>query len=450
MRGNEDYWRTVLWAYAHGVSGGSWKPYRYLKYISRKIQRGIQKGNARIIINIPPRYGKSELVSHWTPTWFLDWFSHKNVILTSYADPLARKWGGKVRDEFKSNPMTWTRIRGDKTSRSDWEISGGGGMRTSGAHGSIVGFGADLFIVDDPYKSMERAYSLEERERVQDWFQTTMYSRLEPGASVIVIMQRWHDDDLCGWLMRGSDQGGHEEDWEVISLPAMAEEGDPLGRKEGEPLCPQRYGLEDLERIKRAVGPTMWASAFQQRPAPREGGIFKYDWLKFWTDVPKVFDTKALSVDASFKKQGKSFAVCQAWGKVDDDKYLIDQWRERAGMVATENAINRMILEWEPDVVYIEDAANGVAIIDRLRTVLGDRLQPVAPVGSKEARAYAVENQFASGNVWLPHESAKSFSPKLVRETVLFPNAENDDQVDAMTQILNKWQMSRESEWIFV
>lgn len=441
----EEMWRAVLSEYAKKVSDHKWVCRPYLEYIADEIEEGIKEGGGRYIINIPSQYGKSELLSHWLPTWFLDWNPDKNVILSSRGSDLAVKYSGIVRDELEHNEKTLTKPKLGRKKVKEWYTEEGGGMKGTGLKSQTMGFPAHLYIIDDPYLDLEEALNPEAREKVQNWFQGTVYSRLDPNATVIVIMQRFHEDDLSGWL-----QKEHADEWKTISLPVLAGEDDPLGRAPGEPLYAPRHDAERLEKIKQAVGPTAWAAMWMQNPQTLGETIFERDWLRYWTDLPEYFDTIALSVDTSFKKRGKSYAVVQAWGKIGNDRYLLDQWRQRAGAVATEKAILKMIDRHDPDKVYIEGAANGIAILDRFEKRFGDNdygepfIEEIKPTGSKEARAYAVENQLYNGNVHFPHPDLVSWGKALVQEIVRFPKCDNNDQVDAMTQILNKWQMTVE------
>ena len=154
-------------------------------------------------------------------------------------------------------------------------------MVTAGVGGPITGKGADILIIDDPVKNAEEANSQTYRDKTWEWYQSTAYTRLEPKGAIILIMTRWHEDDLAGRLLKHM-QNGTGEKWEVINLPAIAEENDLLGRKPGEPLWPERYDLKELNRIKDTTGSYWWSALYQQRPQPPEGGLLKRSWIKYY------------------------------------------------------------------------------------------------------------------------------------------------------------------------
>jgi hypothetical protein len=233
----------------------------------------------RLIVTMPPRHGKSSTVSHYFPAWYLGTFPEKRVILTSYEADFAAGWGRKVRDVLgRQGRRFGVRLREDSAAANRWDLHSGGGMVTAGVGGAIVGRPADLLLLDDPIKNAEQAFSPTYREKTEEWFLSTAFTRLEPGASVIVVLTRWHDDDIAGRLLR---KGG----WELLKLPALAREGDPLGRQPGEALWPSRYDVAALEEIHKAVGDNWWESLYQQEPFPEGGNLFKPDRMSWYEDL---------------------------------------------------------------------------------------------------------------------------------------------------------------------
>lgn len=214
-----------------------------------------------MIINWPPRNGKSFLVSKWTPLWFLDNMPNRNVILTAYEAGLAAEWGRKCRNEIERNQRIRITLSRDSSAAHRWNTPQGGGMITAGVGGPVTGHGGDLIIVDDPLKNWQDAYSFIVRNRTIEWFNSTLYSRCEPNATIIIVMQRWHEEDLTGYLINE-----HPDDWQVIRFPALAEENDALGRVEGDPLCPRRYTREAMLAIRSACPQEVWESMYQQCP----------------------------------------------------------------------------------------------------------------------------------------------------------------------------------------
>jgi hypothetical protein len=264
----EQWWRWAPHTYAEHISRGLWIAYRWLEYVGDIVADTIARGNGRLIINCPPRVGKSELISHFTPTWFMDNLPHKRVILTSYESGIAMDWGRVVRNEIERNDMCRIELREDSKSAGRWNTPQGGGMITAGAGGPITGKGGDLIIVDDPHKNWAEAQSPLMQNRIWDWFCSTLYTRCEPGATIIVVQQRWAEEDLTGMLTTR-----HPDRWQVVSLPALAEEGDVLGRRVGEALCRERYNEVQYADIRTAVGHAIWWALYQQKPTA--GGLGK-------------------------------------------------------------------------------------------------------------------------------------------------------------------------------
>ncbi len=390
----------------------------------------------RLIVNMPPRHGKSELVSAWFPAWYLDLFPDRRIILTSYEADFAASWGRRVRNILQEHEGALdVHLAGDSTAANRWDTTAGGGMITAGVRGPITGRGGHVLVVDDPVKNAEEAHSQTIRERIWAWWTSTAYSRLEPDGAAIVIQTRWHEDDLTGRLIEQA-KGPEGEDWTIIKLPAIAEDDDVLGRAPGEPLWPARFSLERLLEIKGVVGSYDWNALWQQRPAPAEGGIIKRAWLKYYRDLPEL-DLWCQSWDCSFKDTASSDHVAgHLWAGTGARRFLLDRVNDRMGLPATIAAIRAMTAKWpEASAKFIEDKANGPAVIQ----VLGEEIEgliAVDPEGSKEARAYAVSPQWEAGNCYLPDPELAPWVMDLVEEIVGFPNARFDDDVDAMTQAL--------------
>lgn len=224
---------------------------------------------------MPPRHGKSERVSRIYPAWFVGNFPNKRVILASYEADFAASWGAKARDVLLEHGRSVFRVwlRPGSVAANRWDLARyDGGMVTAGVGGPVTGKGADLFILDDPVKNAEEAGSKTMRERAWDWWRSTAYTRLEPGGAVILMMTRWHEDDLGGRILAEAAAGG--ERWEVVRLPALAEEWDPLRRSVGAPLWRERYDLPALEEIRRTIGGYWWACTPYQTP------ITMADWTE--------------------------------------------------------------------------------------------------------------------------------------------------------------------------
>jgi len=407
---------------------------------------------------MPPRHGKSEMTSHWFPVWYLAHFPEGRIILCSYEADFAASWGRKVKATVKKHAAQLDiQMSRDSTAATRWNLSTGGGMVTASVRGPVTGKGGNLIVVDDPIKNFEEAYSERTRQRTWEWWTSTLRTRFEPGASVVVVMTRWHEDDLVGRLLKQS-----KDAWKEIRMPAVAEDDDDaIGRHEGEALWPARYTEKMLEATKGEVGSLVWAGLYQQRPMPLEGGMFKRVWNRFWHPldvvpppvivalpdgethtcgqmaIPKRFDEVLQSWDLPFKGKKKSdYVAGQVWGRLGADCFLLDQERGKREFPRQLAAFKALTLRWpNAQRKLVEDAANAAALISTLR----DKIPGIVAVpakGSKEARAAAVSASFESGNIYLPHPSIAPWMDDYMQELATFPGSRHDDQVDATTQAL--------------
>lgn len=416
---------------------GNYQHFKHTKLIAKYLQKIADGEQRNILIEMPPRHGKSMTVTETFPSFYLGKNPTNRVIATAYSDSLARKFGRMNRNKFSEfgNDLFGQQLSFEKNASNNWEIKDSrGGMISTGIGGSITGEGADLMIIDDPIKNNEEAQSLTMRNKVWDEWETTLSTRLHDGASVIVIQTRWHEDDFIGRLLERSPRN-----WIRLRLPAIAEDADDLiGREIGEPLAPELgYHKEWAKQKKLEVGSKVWASLYQQRPSPESGDVFKRDWIKYYKVLPNKLDKIVLSWDMSFKdKKTSDYVVGQAWGFKGADRYLIDQVRDRMSFTQTLKAFKSFKGKHpEANEILVEDKANGTAIIDTLRREISGII-PVDPKGSKIARAEAVSPQFEAGNVYLPED--KHFTGDVVEELVKFPNDKHDDIVDATSQALNR------------
>jgi predicted phage terminase large subunit-like protein len=259
----EEAVRLTPATFAQYRTKGKWKAARHLQYIAAELAAELAQGDARIIVEVPPRHGKSQLISVHTPIWFLDRYPHLQVILTTYAADLSQRFGRVVRDNFLADGAKFLRakIKPDVQRTDIFQTTEEGGMMSVGIGGPITGFGANLLIVDDYVKNFVEAISETINEATWNWFLSTAYTRLEPGGSVVVLATRWVLNDLIGRLKESTG-----EEWRVIRLPALAEAGDPLGRQIGEALWAERYPRERLLKIQSMLGSFLFDALYQQNP----------------------------------------------------------------------------------------------------------------------------------------------------------------------------------------
>jgi hypothetical protein len=302
----------------------------------------------RLILCMPPRHGKTMLASEAFPVWHLGRNPYHQIIAASYSADLANKISkrarGLARHQVTQATFPELRLDAEKQAVQEWETEQGGGYRAAGVGGGITGMGAHVLVIDDPIKDRQDAESETIRDTVYDWYTSTAYTRLMPGGGVLVILTRWHGDDLVGRLLKAQDQGGDQ--WETVIYPAIAEENEPH-RNEGEALHPERYNIEALRAIKNAIGPYDWSALYQQRPTAREDYPFKS--LQYHTR-----DYRGLrlfcTVDMAYKKKKKSDYTATIIGGTDEDGNWYELWSDESRMDAEERVkfIFRVMREWQP------------------------------------------------------------------------------------------------------
>ncbi len=416
------------------------------------LQAVVDRKSPRLMLTCPPRHGKSEIASRRFPAYALGRYPDLSIIATSYSADLAARMNRDVQriiDEdvyariFPGTQLYGKNVRttaqGTYIRNSDiFEIVGHNGVyRSSGVGGGITGMGADIAIIDDPFKDRMSADSPTIRQNIWEWYTSVLYTRLSPGGGVIIINTRWHTDDLSGRLL-AEEMNGEGDKWRVVNFPAIAEADEPH-RKRGEALHPERYPLDNLLKIKAAIGTRDWEALYQQHPTPEGGTIFREDWLRYWLpkDVPHDFNAVVISWDMTFKEGDNSdFVVGQVWGKKGGDFYLLDQARGRWGFTETIEQFKALAAKYpQATRKLVEDKANGPAVIDSLKHHISGII-PVEPDGSKTARAHAVTALFEAGNVYIPSPEVCSWVKEYVAELTQFPSVAHDDQVDATTQAL--------------
>lgn len=410
--------------------------------LDRFLQDVADKKSPRLIITMPPRSGKSELVSRRFPAFALGRNPDLQIIATSYSSDLSQRFNRDVQrviddekyfDLFPNTRLSNSRVRTDSRGSyirtSDlFEIVGhAGAYRSCGVGGGITGQGADILIIDDPIKDRAQAGSKTIRDSIWDWYTSTAYTRLSPGGGVIVMATRWHTDDLIGRLIQRMGEG---DTFRIVNYPAIAEH-DELHRKAGEALHPERYPLSTLLQIQKTIGSRDWEALYQQHPVPDGGALFKLEWFRRWTasNLPPEFDHTLMSWDMTFKDSKNSdYVVGQVWGKKGPNFYLLDQVRGQWDFVKTKEMVRVLAQKW-PRVVrkLVEDKANGSAVISELKSTVSGFV-PITPTESKEARASSVTPYFEAGNVFIPEDTEAPWVPHYVSELLEFPAGSHDDQ----------------------
>jgi predicted phage terminase large subunit-like protein len=448
----------------------------HLDYLGERIAQAVhdvERGQNRMLaVSMPPRAGKSTTLSLHTPLWLLRRHPEWKIVMASHDGGLTASWARAGRRLIESKPDLGIALQRDGGAGARWNTVEQGGMFTTSVRGALTGRGARVMIIDDPVKDFVDAHSTTMRQAIWDWWLSVALTRLEPPYLVIVVMTRWHEDDMIGRLLSDEWEGDPAQ-WEKISLSALADtEDDVLGRQEGEPLISPllnetpEQAIERWSDVRNAVGTYTFSAMYQQRPAPAKGAIFDSGWWRFWTmderrateDGRCVYlDPSSLtggrwldSWDMAFKSTSPGtggWVVGQRWVRNGANRYLIAQDRGRYPFTASIAAMERWAITDDPAISpcghlvherLVEEKANGAAIIDVLKDKISG-IKPVNPTTSKEARARAITPEIESGNVYLPHpaDPGNEWVTDLLSELRNFPYDAHDDQVDALTQALS-------------
>ena len=456
-----------------GEEDFAWIPYRHLQLLNDRlmlvVERILSGEGDRLIVTMPPRHGKSELVSRYFPAWFLGSFPTLKIILASYGEDFAKSWGMKARDvlaEYGPEVFGVGVKGGGRAAQGEWytEFNGpgqAGHMICAGAGGGITGKGAHLMVIDDPVKDAEAARSEVQREKVWDWWLGTASTRLQKGGAVVVVQTRWHEDDLAGRLL-DPEKNEAADDWELLELPCIAqpdpdsgEDYDALGRESGTPLCPE-LGFDErwAEKKIREVGAYWWSALYQGRPRPADGLIFKRSQFHYWREHedgvvlerdegPELVGwgwlTYFQTADAAAsEKQTSDYSVIATWAVTPKkDLLLMAIERQRFDLLDVDsffaNDFDAQVdLGRRPGFMGVEQAANALTVL-QLLIDRGYPVRPLVPDVDKVARSLTAQSAYSNGKIFHPRASATFDATKLRRfedELLAFPHGGNDDQVD--------------------
>lgn len=402
----------------------------------------------RLIVTFPPRHGKSELTSRRFPAYLVGRDPYRHVMFATYNQPFAEDYGRAVRGIMQS-PTYKTVFPGTTLAKgsaaADRLVTEEGGMLAFvGRGGSSTGRGADFLIIDDPLKDRAEANSATIREELWDWYNDTMSTRLMSDTGAIIIIQtRWHEDDLVGRLTDPQNPHYNEEEastWKIINIPAIAGDDDVLGRKPGEALWPERFGLDYLESFRRR-NPTGFSALYQQSPTPEDGDFFKIEMLPTYlqTELPKNLRIYAASDHAVGTKQSNDYTCLLIIG-VDDHSniYLLDCWWQRAKTDKVVDAMVDLMRRWKPLVWWAErghiSSSIGPFLFKRMREEkVYCAIREQTPAQDKQTRAQSISGRAAMGMVRFPKHL--SWCERARQECLKFPQARHDDFVDALAHI---------------
>lgn len=435
--------------------GYRWYPSPFHMFLCDKVQEFIEKDSdfpsgEFLILNTPPQVGKSTTITETLPAWYKMRYPDKGVIVISYGDDLASRFGRANLDKIKRyGKLFGLSINKKKATAQEIELLNHKGQLISrGLKSPLTGYTGNLILIDDPIKNRQDADSETKRNALWEEFNDSISTRLNNGDKLILIMTRWHEDDLAARIM-----SEYPERTTVINVPCEADsEDDPLGRAIGDPICPEigrdKEWVEDKKStVTSEEGSRTWNALYQGRPSAREGNILKREWWQYYNvsdyyDGTLKFDLMLMSVDATFKDGKKNdYVAIEVWGKKGANSYLVDLINEHLDIVATMAAIRQMQAKHRRlSATLIEDAANGTALITMLRNELPG-LIGVTPDKSKEARVNAVAPYIEAKNVYLPRD--KDFTWEFIDQASSFPNGKHDDMVDSASQALARLRYAR-------
>ena len=416
------------------------------------LERTANRRHGRLMLFMPPGSSKSTYASVVAPVALMGRRPGYRVILGSYGQDLARRHGRKARavasqrgfsdifSKWNGNPDAVT-IQPSTSAADEWALTNGSEYLACGILAGVTGNRCDLLCIDDPVRGREQADSPVIRQKTWDAYQDDLLTRLLPGGSVAMVLTRWHEDDLAGRILP-KDYNGESgmidcrdgKVWEVLCLPACCErDDDPLGRKPGEYLWPEWFD-EGHWATFRSNSRT-WASLFQQRPRPEEGGIFKAAWFKRHNVAPAEGIVVQSWDTANKNKQANAPSVCSTWLITRLGYYLLHVWRERVEYPQLKRSVKSLALKYRPDAILIEDKASGQSLIQDLRDEEALPIIAIEPDGDKLTRARRSSGMVEAGLVSVPAEA--EWLPEFEGEVFAFPLSTFADQIDSMTQFLN-------------
>jgi predicted phage terminase large subunit-like protein len=421
--------------------------YSHIRQLIEALQAVADGKCKRLMVFMPPRHGKSEIVSRWFPAYLLYRFPEKWVAIASYAAGLAYTLSRNARDNYQHAGGA---LKDGAAGVEQWETGRGGGLWAAGVGGPATGKGAHYQITDDPLKNAEEAASVTVREKHKDWWRSTWYTRQEPDAALVVVQTRWHDDDLSGWLL-SEEQGDMPEGWHIVSMAAIKGEMpevpptctlEPDDRAEGAALCPERYDLGKLEAIRARVGGYYWSALYQQTPRPREGGMFRREWF------PIIEATRAIQQRVRWWDKGATsgggdytvgllMAYDGAYWTVED--VIRGRWssHDRDEIIKQTAAADAALYENRVHVwTEQEPGSSGKDVAGTfVKMLAGYPVSTEPTTKSKELIADPLASQCEAGNVRL---LKGAWNREYIEEMISFPHGANDDQVDASARAFLK------------
>ena len=412
------------------------------RHIAEKFNKLATGELKRLIINMPPRHTKSEFASYLLPSWMVGRNPKLKIIQATHTGELAIKFGRKAKhliDSEEYSKIFQTRLQEDSKAAGRWETAQGGEYFAAGVGGAITGRGADLLIIDDPHSEQD-AMSESALEGAYEWYTSGPRQRLQPGASIVLVMTRWSTKDLTAKLLKAQKEVKGDQ-WDVVEFPAILDHG-----KKSEPVWPQYWKLDELEKVKATLPVAKWNAQWMQRPTSEEGAIIKREWWKTWKHdwIPSLHYVIQSYDTAFLKKETADYSAITTWGlfypNPDSPLHLLllDAVKERFEFPELRRKALEQYKYWDPEMVIIEAKASGLPLTYELRQMDIPVVNFTPSKGNdKHVRVNSCAPVFESGMVWAPETK---FAEEVIEECAAFPHGDNDDLVDSMTQAVMRFR----------
>jgi len=408
------------------------------RHVAEKFNKLATGELKRIIINMPPRHTKSEFASFLLPAWMVGRNPKLKIIQVTHTGELAIKFGRKAKhliDSEEYHKIFDTRLQEDSKAAGRWETAQGGEYFAAGVGGAITGRGADLLIIDDPHSEQD-AMSESALEGAYEWYTSGPRQRLQPGASIILVMTRWSTKDLTAMLLKAQKEVKGDQ-WTVVEFPAILDD---------KPVWPEYWNIEELDKVKATLPVKKWNAQFMQRPTSEEGAIIKREWWRLWKHdwIPQL-EYVIQSYDTAFlKKETADFSAITTWGlfypSIDEplNLILLDAIKDRYEFPELRRVALQQYKYWNPEMVIVEAKSSGLPLTHELRQMDIPVVNFTPSKGNdKHVRVNTCAPVFESGMVWAPDQK---FADEVIEECAAFPFGDNDDLVDSMTQAVMRFR----------
>jgi len=408
------------------------------RHVAEKFNLLAQGKLKRLIVNMPPRHTKSEFASYLLPAWMVGRNPKLKIIQATHTGELAIRFGRKAKhliDSEEYRKIFKTTLQEDSKAAGRWETAQGGEYFAAGVGGAITGRGADLLIIDDPHSEQD-ALSPTAMENAYEWYTSGPRQRLQPGASIVLVMTRWSTKDLTAMLLKNQKEVKGDQ-WEVVEFPAIMDHG---------PVWPEYWNAEELEKVKATLPVAKWNAQWMQHPTSEEGAIIKREWWRKWTSekIPPLQHVIQSYDTAFMKKETADFSAITTWGIFFPDQdsganlILLDAVKGRYEFPELRRKALEQYKYWKPESVVVEAKASGLPLTYELRQMDIPVTNFTPSKGNdKHVRVNTCAPLFESGMIWAPDQK---FAEEVIEECAAFPHGDHDDLVDSMTMAVMRFR----------